>query len=127
MELDEEYAQETTGGETTEDDVDVNDGAEGLTLALDAREMGNEARWARSGCFPNAVVRPVLGLAPASSAPRLKKGGEAELSLGWAIFSTRPIAPRGEEIVVGWEWDKASAVHRLRKILNEGCSDANDE
>ena len=31
-----------------------------LSLALDARQAGNEARFARSGCRPNAVLRPVL-------------------------------------------------------------------
>ena len=31
-----------------------------LSLALDARQAGSEARFARSGCWPNAVLRPVL-------------------------------------------------------------------
>ena len=31
-----------------------------LSVALDARLVGNEARFARSGCRPNAVLRPVL-------------------------------------------------------------------
>lgn len=31
-----------------------------LNLALDARMTGNEARFVRSGCRPNAVLRPVL-------------------------------------------------------------------
>ncbi|PPQ74764.1 hypothetical protein CVT24_003189 [Panaeolus cyanescens] len=31
-----------------------------LDVALDGRGVGNEARWVRSGCVPNAVVRPVL-------------------------------------------------------------------
>ncbi len=31
-----------------------------LSLALDARITGSEARFARSGCRPNAVLRPVL-------------------------------------------------------------------
>lgn len=145
---------------------DVGDDPRPLALALDTREMGGEARWARSGCFPNAVIRPVLAFStPAASissaAPpdsptepssinaftsgsaasavigpagkkasgrsKSKKGGQAELTLSWALFSTRPINPRGEEIVVGWEWDRASAVHRLKKIVRDGCTDATEE
>ena len=111
-------------------------------LALDAREMGGEARWARSGCFPNAAIRPVLEFvsptsptAPESPAlsskkgvkSKPKKGGQAELTLSWGLYSTRPIAPRGEEVILGWEWDRCSAVHRLKKIVKDGCSDAQDE
>lgn len=124
-------------GESHEHDED-----EPPALALDAREMGGEARWARSGCFPNAVIRPVLGFvspssptAPESPAlngkkgakPKPKKGGQAELTLSWGLYSTRPIAPRGEEIILGWEWDRCSAVHRLKQMVKDGCSDAQDE
>lgn len=147
-------------------DEDDGDDPRPLALALDTREMGGEARWARSGCFPNAVIRPVLAFStPAASissaAPpdsptepssinafasgsgasavigpagkkgsgrsKSKKGGQAELTLSWALFSTRPINPRGEEIVVGWEWDRSSAVHRLKKIVRDGCADAVEE
>jgi len=119
-----------------------DDEDEPLALALDAREMGGEARWARSGCFPNAVIRPVLGFAsptsPASpespllglkkgAKPKPKRGGQAELTLSWGLYSTRPIAPRGEEIILGWEWDRCSAVHRLKKIVKDGCSNAQEE
>lgn len=31
-----------------------------LDVVLDARRVGNEGRFARSGCWPNAVVRPVI-------------------------------------------------------------------
>jgi hypothetical protein len=31
-----------------------------LRVALDARQVGNEGRFVRSGCRPNAVLRPVL-------------------------------------------------------------------
>lgn len=134
----------TTGAEDEVNGGKVYDDDErgGLALALDAREMGNEARWARCGCFPNAVIRPVLGLVPSNSQSssststsstsstklsKPKKGGEAKLGISWALFSTRPIAPRGEEIVLGWEWDRGSVVHRLKRILKNGCKDAKEE
>lgn len=31
-----------------------------LELCLDARGVGGEGRWVRSGCHPNAVLRPVV-------------------------------------------------------------------
>ena len=39
-----------------------------LDIVLDARRVGNEGRFARSGCWPNAVVRPVICV-PSASAP----------------------------------------------------------
>jgi len=38
-----------------------------LDVVLDARRVGNEGRFARSGCWPNAVVRPVICVPSASS------------------------------------------------------------
>src|SRR5258707_6322375 len=37
-----------------------------LDVVLDARRVGNEGRFARSGCWPNAVVRPVICVPSAS-------------------------------------------------------------
>ena len=38
-----------------------------LDVVLDARRVGNEGRFARSGCWPNAVVRPVICVPSTSS------------------------------------------------------------
>ena len=38
-----------------------------LDVVLDTTRMGNEGRFARSGCWPNAVVRPVICVPSSSS------------------------------------------------------------
>lgn len=85
-----------------------------LSLALDAREMGNESRFIRNGCHPNAVLRPVIS-------PNESEG------VVWGVYSTQEMSARGEEIVLGWEWDRASVVHRLGSLLEWGCNDNQDE
>ncbi|KDQ11178.1 hypothetical protein BOTBODRAFT_114771 [Botryobasidium botryosum FD-172 SS1] len=76
-----------------------------LSLALDAREAGNEARWVRSGCHPNAVLRPVV------CDEREQEGGVA-----FGVFAIRDLKAR-EEVVLGWEWDDGSVVHMLPAIV----------
>ena len=73
-----------------------------LDLALDSRICGSDARFARSGCRPNAVVRPCLD--PDSS------------SLTFGVFALRDLKP-GEEVVLGWEWDDANVVHSLPAVI----------
>ncbi|KAJ7302756.1 hypothetical protein DFH08DRAFT_826352 [Mycena albidolilacea] len=40
---------------------------------------------------------------------------EEEVRIHFGIFATRALK-QGEEIVVGWEWDDANAVHRVREV-----------
>ena len=75
-----------------------------LGVALDARQVGNEGRFVRSGCRPNAVLRPVL----------CEQKGEE--TLGFGVFALRDLKV-GEEIVLGWEWDDGNAVHTLPALL----------
>ncbi|KAJ7079903.1 hypothetical protein C8R44DRAFT_895581 [Mycena epipterygia] len=105
-----------------------------LDLALDARGAGGKGRWTRSGCFPNAEVRAfVCGAAGESGrdagfsrARGRETGGidldgeagaeaEAEARTHFGIFATRALRA-GEEVVVGWEWDDANAVHRVGEV-----------
>ncbi|KAJ7062228.1 hypothetical protein C8F01DRAFT_955924, partial [Mycena amicta] len=87
-----------------------------LDVALDARGRGGKGRWARSGCWPNAELRAyVCGATPS----RKGKGRAVEDLLEpeepkthFGIFATRELK-EGEEIVLGWEWDDANAVHRM--------------
>ncbi|KAF8324780.1 uncharacterized protein EI90DRAFT_2231284 [Cantharellus anzutake] len=81
-----------------------------LSLALDAREMGNESRFIRNGCHPNAVIRPVIS----ESSPA---------GVEWGVYSMRSISAKGEEIVLGWEWDANSPVQLLNDVLENGCAD----
>lgn len=75
-----------------------------LDLALDARIAGNNSRFLRSGCRPNAVLRPVL-------CPRKDSD-----SLSFGIFATRDLKPN-EEVILGWEWDDGNAVHSLPALI----------
>ena len=85
-----------------------------LSLALDARELGNESRFIRNGCHPNAVIRPVIS-------------ENSPAGVEWGVYSTRSISAKGEEIVLGWEWDVSSPVQRLNDVLENGCIDVQDE
>jgi len=88
-----------------------------LDVALDARITGNEARFVRSGCRPNAVLRPVI-------CPRAKSNAEHGSpskcddpgTLTFGVFALRDIKAN-EEVVLGWEWDDGNAVHHLPALI----------
>ena len=73
-----------------------------LDLALDSRLAGNHGRFARSGCRPNAILRPLLC--------------DNSDSLGFGVFALRDLKAN-EEVVLGWEWDDGNAVHNLPALL----------
>jgi uncharacterized protein len=78
-----------------------------LDVALDARVTGNTARFIRSGCRPNAVLRPFL----------CGKDSDAEeTGLAFGVFATKDMRAN-EEVVLGWEWDDGSAVHALPAVI----------
>ncbi|KAI0248958.1 hypothetical protein BJV78DRAFT_1363231 [Lactifluus subvellereus] len=88
-----------------------------LDVALDARITGNEARFVRSGCRPNAVLRPMI-------CPRAKgndergqssKSADSEM-LTFGVFALRDIKAN-EEVVLGWEWDDGNTVHHLPALI----------
>lgn len=84
-----------------------------LSVALDARMAGNEARFIRSGCRPNAVLRPVL-------CPSKQSGDDNEPGvLKFAVFALRDLKA-SEEVVLSWEWDDGAVVHQLPAIIEEG-------
>lgn len=80
-----------------------------LDVALDARIVGNHGRFARWGCKPNAVLRPIL-------CERGSKDTEDEGTLTFGVFATKDMKAN-EEIVLGWEWDDGNAVHLLPALL----------
>ncbi|KAJ7738618.1 hypothetical protein B0H16DRAFT_1379172, partial [Mycena metata] len=110
-----------------------------LNLALDARGSGGRGRWVRSGCWPNAEVRAFVCLGEGGRRARRKRDGDAggkegrvgrdgervrevdggdgedECRTHFGTFATRALKER-EEIVIGWEWDDANAVHRVREV-----------
>jgi PHD-finger len=105
-----------------------------LDLALDARITGGVARFVRSGCWPNAVLRPVLCKGEGTSKMKGKereryddnRGGNKETGaqqreqdqpmLSFAVFALRDLK-QGEEVVLGWEWDDGNAVHALPALI----------
>ncbi|KAF9031329.1 hypothetical protein BJ165DRAFT_1358385 [Panaeolus papilionaceus] len=95
-----------------------------LDLSLDGRCVGNEARWVRSGCVPNAVLKPVLcreGKARRRKGKvemgKEKAGDEDDTTLGFALFATRDLKAN-EEVVLGWEWDDGNVVHLLPALMD---------
>ncbi|KAF9446177.1 hypothetical protein P691DRAFT_733735 [Macrolepiota fuliginosa MF-IS2] len=75
-----------------------------LDIALDARITGDSARFVRSGCRPNAVLRPVL--CPHNDSD----------SLSFGVFALRDLKAN-EEVVLGWEWDDGNAIHSLPALI----------
>lgn len=73
-----------------------------LNMVVDARMYGNSARFARSSCHPNAVLRSILHYDGSSDIPKLLFG----------LFAISPI-PKSHEITLGWEWDDHHIVHIL--------------
>ncbi|KAM0754909.1 hypothetical protein T439DRAFT_278757, partial [Meredithblackwellia eburnea MCA 4105] len=98
------------------------------SLAVDGRRFGNETRFARSGCHPNAVIRVVRiknekqndckGRATRASTPwsdQRTRGGVGE-QLTFAIFATADIGKK-EEIVLPWDWDDGHVAHLLPALM----------
>lgn len=82
-----------------------------LNLALDARVNGNNARFIRSGCHPNAVLRPII-----CPSAKKKAGAEEEADITFGVFSLKDVKA-GEEVVLGWEWDDGNTIHHLPALL----------
>ncbi|KAG1733729.1 hypothetical protein EDB19DRAFT_1730188 [Suillus lakei] len=107
-----------------------------LDVALDARVVGDEGRFARNGCRPNAVLRPLLcpkakdesktkdesekeGTENGKKERRRKKNDKTdsdEETLTFGVFALRDLKAN-EEVVLGWEWDDGNAVHSLPALI----------
>ncbi len=84
-----------------------------LDVALDSRITGDQSRFVRSGCRPNAILRPMF------CGSRGKKAGKDEREDGgitFGIFALRDLKPN-EEVVLGWEWDDENVVHHLPALI----------
>ncbi|XP_057711607.1 inactive histone-lysine N-methyltransferase 2E isoform X2 [Corythoichthys intestinalis] len=69
---------------------------DGLEMCVDARSFGNEARFVRRSCTPNAEVRHVI----------------EEGMLHLYIYSLRPIT-KGTEITIGFDYDYGSCKYKV--------------
>lgn len=94
-----------------------------LDIALDARVAGDEGRFVRSGCRPNAVLRPVICKeSKENERERAKEWGYAppvengEEPLTFGVFALRDLKAN-EEVVLGWEWDDGNAIHALPALI----------
>ena len=125
--------------EGPEGDFDGRGEGEAEVRVVDGR---GGARWARNGCWPNAVLRPVICRRERGRPPlkvRRKHtqaqgegeggdgaGGGAEVEeeketppLTFALFATRDLRAQ-EEVVLGWEWDDGCVVHVLPALVAAG-------
>lgn len=75
-----------------------------INVIIDARCYGNDMRFIRSGCSPNAVIRPTL----------LHKGDDVELAFG--VYACADIEA-GSEISLAWEWDDQHVVHAFKDAI----------
>ncbi|CAG8472873.1 13548_t:CDS:10 [Ambispora leptoticha] len=83
-----------------------------LDLCVDARVYGNEARFIRRSCRPNAEARSIF-----------VPGGEDQ-QVHLVVFAKCEIL-KGDEITVGWDWEPNHV--DLSLIENaEGCSTQNE-
>ncbi|KAK4050137.1 SET domain-containing protein 3 [Microbotryomycetes sp. JL201] len=98
-----------------------------FSIAVDGRKFGNEVRFARSGCHPNAVIKVVRVTGSARSKESKAKDGlpwfdqrqaeDLNSKLVFALFSTVGIEKR-DEIVLPWCWDDRHVVHALPSLLS---------
>ncbi|KAG9111311.1 hypothetical protein FRC07_008061 [Ceratobasidium sp. 392] len=91
-----------------------------LDICLDARVMGNEGRFVRCGCWPNAVVRPFICVEGAADED------EDEEETRFGVFALRELQ-LGEEIVLGWEWSVEHVVHKLVRDPKLGPSPPDED
>jgi hypothetical protein len=102
------------------------------SVAVDQRLFSNESRFIRSGCHPNAVVRPVVlkesrGETPNAAGSRATSpGGDGESvardRVVFGVFATSYIGRR-EEVVLPWDWDDDHALHSLPSLLTVSAPD----
>jgi len=89
-----------------------------LDVALDARIAGDQSRFVRNGCRPNAVLRPVLCSRgkPSKTHSRPRRDPDEDDTVTFGIFALRDLKAH-EEVVLGWEWDDGSVVHHLPALI----------
>lgn len=85
-----------------------------LDVALDARITGDQSRFVRSGCRPNAILRPMFCGSQGKKAGKNERDEDEAITFG--IFALRDLKAN-EEVVLGWEWDDDNVVHHLPALL----------
>ncbi|RPD70189.1 hypothetical protein L226DRAFT_493158 [Lentinus tigrinus ALCF2SS1-7] len=85
-----------------------------LDVALDARITGDQSRFVRNGCRPNAVLRPMF-------CPSKHPAKSDDEAVKFGIFALRDLKAN-EEVVLGWEWDDENVVHHLPALIQSPFS-----
>ncbi|RDX45310.1 hypothetical protein OH76DRAFT_1358136 [Lentinus brumalis] len=80
-----------------------------LDVALDARITGDQSRFVRNGCRPNAILRPIF-------CPSKERATAGDDAVKFGIFALRDLKAN-EEVVLGWEWDDENVVHHLPALI----------
>ncbi|KAI9305757.1 hypothetical protein BJ944DRAFT_264653 [Cunninghamella echinulata] len=82
-----------------------------LDLCIDSRQLGNDARYFRRSCHPNAELRTMVFPSSTSNdttvtaTSTLMDQGDHHKSIRLGVF-TRTAINEGEEITLGWNWQK---------------------
>lgn len=63
---------------------------------------------------------------PTDSEATEDESGEGAGTLGFAIFALRDLKAQ-EEVVLGWEWDDGSVVHKLPALIEVGEQEGKGE
>jgi uncharacterized protein len=77
-----------------------------LDLYVDARLYGNDARYVRRSCFPNARIALICVSNP------------AERGIHFGLFASKNIKPR-DEITIGHEWNMSNKMEEMIASIRE--------
>ncbi|KAI9256203.1 hypothetical protein BY458DRAFT_589082 [Sporodiniella umbellata] len=70
---------------------------------MDTREFGNDARFIRRSCKPNAEIKSII----------LPNDNE-DLLIHMGVYTTEEL-DKGEEITVGWNWQRGLLLHKMHQ------------
>jgi hypothetical protein len=80
-----------------------------LDLCVDARQYGNDGRFLRRSCRPNAEIKSVI------TPPHLKKKQQQDGDFIHMGIYTRKKVDRGQEITLGWGWQRNHFVAKKKQ------------
>ncbi|KAI8887796.1 SET domain-containing protein [Backusella circina FSU 941] len=87
-----------------------------LDLCVDARAFGNDGRFIRRSCYPNAEIRTIL----------IPNGRDADI-VHLGIYTHKEVS-RGEEITVPWGWPKSHFISRKRsEFMTQGNTELDED
>lgn len=82
-----------------------------LDICVDARHTGNDARFVRRSCCPNSEIKSII----------LPNDNEDQ-TVHMGIY-TKDEVDKGEEITIGWNWQKGHIMWKKNKLFRDMDSD----